>query len=134
MSFCLFVVVFSNFGNVETIFFTTTAWKVSKYGVFYRKIRTRKNSIFGTFSRSEWLSGECRSKTLMTSIFLDKVKGEILFWKYCRKFDKELLKNRREERRLNWKEFTTLLNHETRMDFWYLLVEHETFTKSVKWA
>ena len=52
----------------------TTAWKVSKYGVFsgpseyggllcksvniriqseYRKIRTRKNSIFGHFSRRE---------------------------------------------------------------------------------
>ena len=50
---------------------TVTAWKVSKYGVFfgpyfpvfglinlrihseYRKIRTRKNSVFGHFSRSE---------------------------------------------------------------------------------
>ena len=41
-----------------------TAWKVPKYGVFfwsvfscirteYRKIRTRKNSVFGHFSRSE---------------------------------------------------------------------------------
>ena len=42
----------------------TTAWNVSKYGVFfwsvfscirteYRKIRTRKNSVFGHFSRGE---------------------------------------------------------------------------------
>ena len=45
-----------------------TAWKVSKYGVIsgpciqteYRKLRTRINSLFGQFSRSEfqdvWLS------------------------------------------------------------------------------
>ena len=39
---------------------TFTAWKVSKYGVFsdlysvrMRKIRTRKNSVFRHFSRSE---------------------------------------------------------------------------------
>ena len=37
----------------------STAWKVSKYGVFsciqseYRKIQTSKNFVFGHFSRSE---------------------------------------------------------------------------------
>ena len=48
-----------------------TAWKVSKYGVFsglyfpiyvnlriqaaeYRKLQTRKNSVFGHFSRSDY--------------------------------------------------------------------------------
>ena len=31
----------------------STAWKVSKYGVLLRKIRTRKNFIFRHFSRSD---------------------------------------------------------------------------------
>ena len=60
--------------NIQMNHDTTTAWKVSKYGVIpgpyfpvfglnteifriqfeYRKIRTRNNSIFGHFSRSAW--------------------------------------------------------------------------------
>ena len=55
-----------------------TAWKVSKYGVFYcpyfnvfglnRKVRTRKNSVFGHFSSSEWyLSGFLQNLNPTTS-------------------------------------------------------------------
>ena len=72
-----------------------TAWKVTKYGVFsgpyflvfglnteiygvnlriqseYRKIRTRKNSVFGHFSRSVWLlqaSNFGKAETLWNSV------------------------------------------------------------------
>ena len=69
--------------NINAFFANAiTAWKVSKCGVFsglyfsefwlnteiygvnlrikseYRKIRTRKNSVFGHFSRSEWWRNE----------------------------------------------------------------------------
>ena len=54
------IILFSHsclFSNDLTDFFTM--WKVSKYGVFFwsecGKIRTRKNSVFGHFSRSTYL-------------------------------------------------------------------------------
>ena len=67
-----------SFGN-KIAYKILTAWKLSKYGVFsgpyfpvfglitkiysvnlciqskYKKIRTRKNYVFGHFSRSDWM-------------------------------------------------------------------------------
>ena len=75
LSFVLLVLI-KHLNKSELIKYQNTAWKVSKYGVFsglyfpvfrlntgiysvnlriqaeYRKIRTRKNSVFGHFSRS----------------------------------------------------------------------------------
>ena len=58
---CLFklvpIVTFCSFNIYREIVAIDTAWKVSKYGIFFwsecGKIRTRKNSVFGHFSRDE---------------------------------------------------------------------------------
>ena len=79
-----------------------TAWKVSKCGVFsgriflhsenaeiygvnfriqseYRKIQTRKNSVFGKFSRSEFVSNLV-SLTCLSLQILGKVEKGLFLW------------------------------------------------------
>ena len=87
-------------------FGTITTWKVSKYGVFsgpyfpifglnteiysvnlciqseYRKIRTRKNSVFGYFSRSESITTNyiIFQGYLSNTILVQKYNTEIKNW------------------------------------------------------
>ena len=60
------------------------SWKVSKYGDLlriqyeYRKIRTRKNSVVGHFSRSELFTS---NSVIDSKIFkMTKVEGKIFLW------------------------------------------------------